>query len=181
MDCKSFARKHSAFVDDTLPGVEMSAMQEHRRTCAACERKDGEIRRALLLVRNLPPIEVSEGFGDRLRARLEQEARIVHAPPPQRWAWGQWAAAASLVTAIAAGVLARDATRDEMPEAVRLPTVVASTADQPGADQPDDQAPFMASMSTALPMWPALMRAEEGSLRFAAIELQQAVWEPSRD
>jgi hypothetical protein len=36
----------------------------------------------------------------------------------------------------------------------------------------DESAPaFMASMSTGMPMWPALMLAEEGPLRFAASEV----------
>jgi len=35
-------------------------------------------------------------------------------------------------------------------------------------------------MSTGIPMWPALMLAEEGPLRFAATELQNAVLEASR-
>jgi hypothetical protein len=32
-------------------------------------------------------------------------------------------------------------------------------------------------MSTGIPMWPALMLAEEGPLRFAATELQNVNWE----
>lgn len=176
MDCRTFANKHHAFVDDTLPGVDMSAMRTHLERCVTCQRRDADMRRSLLLFRNLPRIEVSEGFGDLLRARIERESRAdVPLPGPSRIRW----AAAALIVAIGGTTWAAMQRRDA--ETVRLPAVVASEPPAVPTTPSDDATPaYVASMSTALPMWPALMHAEEGSVRFAAIELQAAAREPER-
>jgi hypothetical protein len=180
MDCKSFDSKHATFIDDTLPGVEMAVMRAHINECVRCARRDADVRRALLLVRNLPQVQVSEGFQDRLRTRLAAEPSqpVAHRSPsagrPIRWA-----AAAALMIA-AAGVASRVAGERGSTLAVRLPAVVATVPliEEGGAD---DSAPaYLASMSTGIPMWPALMLAEEGPLRFVATELQNAAWEGSR-
>ena len=169
MDCKTFAKRHAAFIDDTLPGVEMAAMREHLSECARCAKRDAEVRRALLLVRNLPPIEVSAGFQDRLRARLAAESA---APPVQRGTdrgLMKWAAAAALLIAVV-GVRTWPESAHGGSQPSRLPPV---TATAPPADYgtADESIPaYMASMSTGIPMWPALMLAEEGPLRFAATE-----------
>src|SRR5690242_3366418 len=62
MDCREFRNKHVAFVDDLLPAFEMDAMQRHLLACSNCSRHDTKIRRSLLIVRNLPPIEPSPEF-----------------------------------------------------------------------------------------------------------------------
>ena len=174
MDCKAFARLHSGFLDDTLPGVERAAMRDHLSSCARCARKDAEVRRALLVLKNLPPIEVSEGFQDRLRARIAAEstapARQAAQPAAITADMGlmKWAAAAALLIAVV-GVRNWPA-RSVADSPSRLPAVVASVpAVVEGAI--DESAPaYMASMSTGIPMWPALMLAEEGPLRFAVTE-----------
>ena len=171
MDCKAFAKLHSGFLDDTLPGVQRAAMREHLSSCARCARRDTEVRRALLVLKNLPPIEVSEGFQDRLRARIAAESA---APVPARKPKAdvglmKWAAAAALLIAVVGVRNWPAGGRDDSPS--RLPAVVASVpAIVEGTI--DESAPaYMASMSTGIPMWPALMLAEEGPLRFAATEV----------
>jgi anti-sigma factor RsiW len=171
MDCKAFARLHSGFLDDTLPGVERAAMREHLSSCTRCANKDAEIRRALLVLKNLPPIQVSDGFQDRLRARLAAESAAPAKPRPKPKAdtgLVKWAAAAALLIAVV-GVRNWPADSSEQSPS-RLPAVVASVpAIVEGTI--DESAPaYMASMSTGIPMWPALMLAEEGPLRFAATE-----------
>ncbi len=59
MDCRDFREKHVAYVDDTLPAVEMEAMHRHARSCYRCSRHDTAVRRGLLLVHNLPQSEPS--------------------------------------------------------------------------------------------------------------------------
>jgi len=54
---------------------ELVAMQRHVAECAACAGHDATIRRALLLFRNMAPIEPSAEFADRLQARLRAERR----------------------------------------------------------------------------------------------------------
>src|SRR6476659_9931242 len=70
MDCREFCDQHVAFVDDTLAGIELVRMQRHIAECESCAKHDAKIRRALLLFRNLPSIEPSVGFSQRLEARL---------------------------------------------------------------------------------------------------------------
>ncbi|MFP5354640.1 MAG: anti-sigma factor family protein, partial [Gemmatimonadota bacterium] len=83
MDCRTFRRKHFAFVDDTLPGVELVEMERHRLECAACARLDSDIRRSLLLIRNnLPTIQPSAEFSRRLARRLEVERQRNALPAP---------------------------------------------------------------------------------------------------
>src|SRR5262245_31375863 len=102
MDCKEFGRLHSGFLDDTLPGVERAAMREHLSSCERCARKDAEVRRALLVLKNLPPIEVSAGFQDRLRARIAAESAAPAKQPAPTAEVGlmKWAAAAALLIAV---------------------------------------------------------------------------------
>ena len=168
MDCKAFARLHSGFLDDTLPGVQRAAMREHLSSCARCANRDAEVRRALLVLKNLPPIEVSEGFQDRLRARIAAESAAPARQPKADTGLMKWAAAAALLIAVV-GVRNWPGWNGEVTPS-RLPAVVTSVpAMVEGAI--DESAPaYMASMSTGIPMWPALMLAEEGPLRFAATE-----------
>src|SRR5262249_35788623 len=78
MDCREFRSKHVAYVDDLLAIVEMEGMRAHLGRCPACARQDTAIRRSLLLVRNLPPIEPSPDFMRRLNSRLAEIG-----PPPR--------------------------------------------------------------------------------------------------
>ena len=75
MYCREFRKKHLAFIDDTLPGVDIATMREHLVACSACARLDSDIRRALLLVRNLPSVDISAGFTARLTDRIGRERR----------------------------------------------------------------------------------------------------------
>ncbi len=177
MDCKEFAAKHAAFIDDTLPGFQMAAMRDHQTECARCARRDAEVRRALLLVKNLPPLQVSAGFEDRLRARITAEGPAYRGRPPRDFGYMRWGAAAVLLIAIV-GVTSWP--ESESDRAVRLPAVFASApVVMFGAEGESAQA-YVASMSTGIPMWPALMLAEEGPLRFAAAGLLNASWDGAR-
>jgi len=171
MDCQSFQRKHDAFVDDTLPGVEMAAMREHLTGCVRCARRDADVRRALLLVRNLPQLRVSDGFEDRLRLRIST-ASVEEIPIPRgRVSLVQGVAASFLVLAVAVGTRTLRGREPLIP--VLEPAVVMYSPPAPFTG--DDPAPaYVASMSTGIPMWPALMLAEEGPLLFANGEAQAA-------
>ena len=176
MDCKEFTTRHAAFIDDTLPGFQMAAMREHQTTCPRCARRDADVRRALFLLKNLPPVQVSEGFQDKLRARISAEGPA-YQPKRSPFAGSmKWVAAAALLVAVG-GVASWP---EKTNEVTRLPAVLATlplNAFGNGVD--DESAPaYVASMSTGIPMWPALMLAEEGPLRFAG--MQTASWDASR-
>ena len=103
MDCREFQNKHVTFVDDLLPAVEMEAMERHLAHCSRCSRHNTAIRRSLMLVHNLPPIEPSPEFMSRLNARLEQMSPMSRtdlvAPRP-------YLSSVGAVAALAAGILA---------------------------------------------------------------------------
>ncbi|HEY9227537.1 MAG TPA: hypothetical protein VIP11_12860, partial [Gemmatimonadaceae bacterium] len=105
MDCREFRNKHVSFVDDLLSSVEMHAMHQHRAACPRCSKHDTMIRRSLLLVRNLPPIEPSPDFMARLNQRIEQlgpsAAVDVVAPRPYLPSMSAFAAIAAGVAAVA--------------------------------------------------------------------------------
>lgn len=182
MDCRTFRRKHLAFLDDTLPGVEMVQMEQHRQGCPSCATLDASVRRSLLLLRNLPSIQASADFEARLLHRLAHEAR--HGRRAEREIRGPSLSvfAGTAASVVALGLLGSVFVR--APEAAdvgvpRLPAVVASPARADGTPLDQVAAPaFAASMSTGMPMWPALLLAEEGSVRFATAELEPVSYAP---
>jgi hypothetical protein len=83
MNCRAFREHHGDWVDEMVDASTEMAMTEHLDTCGECATFDTRVRRALLVARNAPPIEVSSDFAVRLAARLadERRARIEsHAP-----------------------------------------------------------------------------------------------------
>src|SRR5918997_6591954 len=76
MDCREFGKKHLAFVDDTLSAVDTAGMRRHLHVCSRCARLDTRIRRGLLLARNLPIVQPSTDFMERLNARLREVGPI---------------------------------------------------------------------------------------------------------
>ena len=177
MDCREFRNKHVAFVDDLLPAVEMDALQRHLRLCSRCSRQDTAVRRSLLLVRNLPPIEPSPDFMARLNERLEQlgptsrvdlvspRSHLTHLP------------SASAFAALAAGVaavayMAIETTHYFAPvEELRMPPVVA-TLPEAAASTPMANAAFVASVPTGMPVWPAVLMVGQAPMRFASMDFR---------
>lgn len=154
----------------------MAAMREHLEACKRCARRDAQVRRSLLLLKNLPAIEVSDGFQDRLRQRLSAEQQSRHATPVARsYRAARWSAAAALFAGVVA--LTRWQGTEVIHEPLRLPAVTA-VAPLDAFGDGDSSPAYVASMSTGIPMWPALMMAEEGPLRFAG--MQNASWENAR-
>lgn len=182
MDCRTFRRKHLAFLDDTLPGVEMVQMEQHRQGCPGCASMDAGVRRSLLLLRNLPPVEPSADFEARLLHRLAHEARrgrrperYPHGPSLRVFAGG----AASVVALGLVGAVLLGAPESTVAAAPRLPAVVTAPVRIDGTPLDQVAAPaFAASMSTGMPVWPALLLAEEGSVRFATAELESVSFAP---
>lgn len=179
MDCRTFRRNHLAFLDDTLPGVVMAEMQQHLEQCKRCAHQDTNVRRALLLLRNLPPVAPSSDFNDRLRARLTAE--VSRGRPeaairgPTVGTFARTAVSVVALGALFALILSAEAS-EHAPYPV-LPAVVASptmTIDIPGESIATPA--FVTSVSTGMPVWPALLLADEGSLRFATAELEATSW-----
>jgi hypothetical protein len=174
MDCREFSEKHLAFVDDTLAGIELVRMQRHMSECESCARHDAKIRRALLLFRNLPAIEPSEGFSDRLEARLheEQDNELLLATTRRNLTKGAVAATIASVAMLAyigSTLYQTDVTRD----LVMSPVVATATA--PELDPITTSTPaIVASAPAGLAIWPVALFAEEAPVRFAQSRFELA-------
>ena len=168
MYCREFRNKHVAFVDDLLPSVEMQAMHGHRATCHRCSRHDTAIRRSLLIVRNLPPIEPSPDFMIRLNQRLDQLGPMAHvdlvAPRP-------YLPSAAALAALAAGVVAHyfSTGADPLP----APMIASVPILEPSA-APIANSAFVASVPTGMPVWPAVLMAGQSPLHFASLDFHDA-------
>lgn len=180
MDCRTFRKKHVAFVDDVLPGVEVVEMQRHVLECATCAAHDSKVRRALLLFRNVPRIEPSPDFYERLSARLRADRqRPIHpllaARGPGLGTFMGIAAGMVSIGFLAASSLDWTGPSSEL----ALAPVVAT---QPAVPPPAvaSQA-LVTSVSAGMPLWPMVYFAEQAPADFARVQFTQASWENGRD
>ncbi|HEX6535776.1 MAG TPA: zf-HC2 domain-containing protein [Gemmatimonadaceae bacterium] len=179
MDCRQFRDRHGAFIDGMLSDSEAVAMQLHLASCEACARQDTAMRRGLLVLRNLPAIEPSADFLDRLHDKLRQieraDARAAMYRGPGVGSFMAIAAGVVLVGFLATSLLnsavpARDLTLAPV-VAMQPPTPPASLVAPPVMSSG-----FVASASAGLPVWPAAMMADQAPLHFANAEMQLASW-----
>jgi anti-sigma factor RsiW len=68
--CDEILTLHSDYLDGALAAHEAARVQWHLATCAACARYDRVVRRGLDLVRELPGIQPSDDFQERLQHRI---------------------------------------------------------------------------------------------------------------
>jgi hypothetical protein len=134
------------------------------------------VRRALFLVRNLPPIEAPPDLGIRIKERLivEGDREVVHSPRSRFLQPGLLLGGGAVATALALALILSGG-EEELPP--KLPPAVASVAAELSVHEELAPPAFVASMSTGMPVWPALLLAEEGTLRLAASEVN---WTPQR-
>jgi hypothetical protein len=176
MRCGEFRDKHVAFVDDLLPAFEMDAMRRHLMVCSGCSRQDTKVRRSLMLVRSLPPVEVSPEFMTRLNARLasmEPVSRtdVVSGRPalPTMLSW------AAVAAGVAAGAYLAMETNNyfvqpgDLPaaNAVAMATSAFSTPESPAQIT---NAALVAAVPTGIPVWPAVLMVGQTPMRFASLE-----------
>ena len=175
MDCREFREQHIGFVDDTLPAVDMDAMHQHLAACVRCSRHDTAIRRGLLVVRNLPMVELSPDFMERLNARLRS---LDASAARERSASSSYRSSTSGFAVLAAGLalaayVALEATHwFSTPSELRLPPVVATMPEAPPSPLADPA--FVAAVSTGMPIWPAVLMADQAPMHLANVEFQQA-------
>ena len=171
MDCREFRQKHLAFVDDTLAGIELVEMQRHALECDVCARHDAMVRRSLIVLRSLPPVEPSPDFTERLNARLRALGPIDRRPPALGRAPGVGSFVAVAASIIAAGYLAVSTINSSRPSGdIVLPPVVASRPAVPAS--PTASAAIVASMPTVVPVWPAVFLAQQAPIHLVSAEFQ---------
>jgi hypothetical protein len=174
MNCREFRRKHDAYIDDTLSGIELDAMARHREYCGRCARIDTRVRRALLVAHNLPTIHPSAGFSQRLEVRLTHERAVKAAGVVSNGAradgWRPFSVGA--YTAIAAGIFAAAglaaavSAAGREPQTIRMAPVVAS---RPEAEASTLATPaLVAAMPAGMGVWPAVFVAQQAPWHFAS-------------
>jgi anti-sigma factor RsiW len=175
MDCRTFRKNHVAFIDDTLPGVEMKVMRRHLGECSACASHDTGIRRSLLLFKNLPAIQPSADFATRLNVRLaEERARLANPPRARRPSIRTFFIGAAGLAA--AGIVAINAIGGAT--ATQEWQVAPVIASRPAAEPtpPVASPALVASMSTGVPVWSVMYLAEQAPMRFARAQFKQVSW-----
>lgn len=175
MNCREFRRKHDAYVDDMLSDVDVDGMARHRHLCERCAQIDTRVRRALLVARNLPMIQPSPAFGNRLQARLraERESRALAYQTNAAVPMGRWRpvfmVAYTIITAGVigavglAGVVRYAGVRDQP---IRLAPVIASRPEVEAS--PLTTPTIVASMPAGMPLWPAVFVAQQAPWHFAS-------------
>jgi hypothetical protein len=160
MRCSEFRDLHYSFVDDTLAGVELVRMQQHMAECAECARLDSSVRRSLMVVHSLPPIEPSPGFSSRLDERL-RECRQSQANA-SCVGFRTVAAIGAVASLVMMGYVAETMKlADQRQPEITLPPAVAMAV-------PPDTTPapsIVASVSAGMPIWPAALLVEQGGLQ----------------
>lgn len=108
----------------------------------------------------------------RLNARLHECEGDGHAArPASSPSLGHFAAVAAAV--VVATYLALQASfGSAAPREIRMAPVVAIASEPPSSPMADPA--FVASVSTGMPVWPAVLMAEQAPMRFVNVELQQA-------
>lgn len=103
MRCHDICEKLSAYIDGMLEQSDASLVEQHLKSCPACQMEYDDLLATVELVKNLPPVEPPPGFRDALKKRL------IAKPAPRRLFFGgRWAGmvAAAAVIFITVGVTA---------------------------------------------------------------------------
>ncbi|MDQ6736223.1 MAG: hypothetical protein M3Z30_00805 [Gemmatimonadota bacterium] len=133
-------------------------MQRHIAECAECARVDAGVRRSLMLVRSLQPIEPSADFSAKLDARL-RECRLTQQVVTS-YGFRTVAAIGAVASLVMLAYVAETMRSvDQRPTDIVLPPVVALAV-------PPDTTPapsIVASVSTGIPIWPAALLVEQSS------------------
>ncbi len=171
MDCRDFQENHLAFVDDTLPGIELVGMQLHLNECEKCARQDSAVRRSLMLFRNLPPIKPSADFAERLQQKLDL-AKASDAVQARSGRSRKFAAAAiALTSVVMLGYIGVSLRQVDYPQDIVFPPVVASIPEPPSTPMTASGTAMVASVPAGLPMWTAALFAEQAGVHFASLDL----------
>lgn len=175
MDCKHFRDNHFAFVDDTLPGIELVGMQVHLNECESCAKHDTMVRRSLMLFRSLPSIQPSPDFSDRLERKLKA-ARLADAAAAHAGRTRTFAVAIAVTSVAMLGYIGISLQNVDSPRDIVHPPVVAlAPTSTPVLEEIGSPAPEMlVAVSAGLPLWTAALLAEQSPVHFASLEMTSA-------
>lgn len=186
MRCSEFRDLHCAFVDDTLAGVELVRMQGHMNECDECSALDTRVRRSLMVVRNLTPIEPSADFGRRLEARLQACRAQQECPIGASFRTVATVGAVASLMMLAYVTESLHAVGARAQDIVLPPVVAIAVAPSLGSPSPSSSSPpawrasysidsltttpapaIVASVSAGMPFWSAALLTEQTPLQLA--------------
>ncbi len=179
MDCRSFRNNHLCYLDDTLSGEQTAAAQRHVLSCDGCAAHDTLVRRSLMMARSLEPIQPSEEFQRRLRARLaacQQVAAASIDSPNSNESRSLMPRSSVYIAVVAAGValgtLAWNGMAPEPAAVVASQPVVSPALTRPAGSQSYISPALMQAMSTGNPVWPAAIIIDDAPSQFIAADLR---------
>jgi anti-sigma factor RsiW len=186
MDCRTFKANHLAFLDDTLEERGLVAMQRHLAECGACARHDAAIRRGLMVLHSLPPIEPSPDFRTRLSARLREERVAMEREAiaarrtdtliraPRFGALSATAASLLFASTLAIGATVWNGRAARAVDVVHAPVFAAAPlVEEPMLDAPLVAPPVLvAAASSGMPVWPAALLVDQTPMRLVTAELR---------
>jgi hypothetical protein len=167
MDCREFREYHTEFLDGKLDMGVQDGAHLHLAMCERCASHDAAVRRALLVFRNLTPIEPSRHFSRRLNHRLAQERR---GSTFDSRLFPAMLGAIALASAVVAGVVVTE--RGRMDPGVASNDVPALVVETRGAMSELVTPAIAASMSAGFPVWPSLVMIERAQKQLADAELR---------
>jgi len=170
MDCREFHNKHFAFIDDTLPGIELVGVQRHIAECEDCAKHDTMVRRSLLLFRNLPRIEPSADFLEKLNVRL-LELKDTESFPVLHHSRA-FAATIAITSVLMLGYIGSSLRDVDTSRAIVFPPVVASIPEPEMAPITTPAPALVASVPAGLLIWTAALYTELAPIHFASADLQ---------
>jgi hypothetical protein len=173
MNCREFHRIHLDFTDGTLAPDECAAARAHLEVCPGCAQFDCRVRRAALLVRNLPPVRPRPGFSAQLAARLAAPAPWAEMHRRRAYAIRAVAAAASVLVVAGLFMLGARRSSSRAPAIVRPLAAATAVPDR----RATVQSPFvprdpMVVPAAGFPLWPAAAAAGQAPVRFAVAEAE---------
>jgi len=167
MDCRTFRAQHVGFVDDVLPGIHIVQMQRHIAECAPCARHDALIRRSLMLFRNMPTLECSPGFTERVNDSIRALNDAPQLRPASFFTPGNtFAAVVAAGIVVFAGVNIMSESDVPLSHAPVVAMIPAQDR-MPLEESLMDTHAMLASVSTGIPIWPAALMVEQAQIQFA--------------
>ncbi len=150
-------------------------MQQHVEVCPRCSRQDVAVRRSLMLVHSLPLVQPSPDFMARLNVRIDQLGPVSRADVVARrsllvsvGAFSALAAGIAVVAYMAIETTHYYAPQQDLP----VTPMVASAPEMPVA-VPMANAAFVASVSTGMPVWPAVLMVGQAPMHFANMDFRE--------
>jgi len=105
MNCRQARNLFSAYWDDEITQGEREWLESHFSSCPSCRREYDALARTLEALSDLPRVEVSNGFADRVLAAAKRRSPAVDRMPVPVRRWVPITATAVLLAIVAAMVM----------------------------------------------------------------------------